>query len=45
MRTEISVKVTRERVSHMLNEADLALLDWQTDKQGLFGLALSGPKR
>ena len=45
MRTEISVKFVRERVSHMLNEADLALLDWQTDKQGLFGLALSGPKR
>ena len=45
LRIEISVKFTRESVSHMLNEADLALLDWGTDKQGLFGLALSGLKR
>jgi uncharacterized SAM-dependent methyltransferase len=45
MRIEISIKFTRERVSHMLNETDLALLDWGTDKQELFELALSGPKR
>jgi L-histidine N-alpha-methyltransferase len=45
IRTEISAKFTREGVERMFDEADLALLDWRTDAQGLFGLALGGPKR
>ena len=45
MRTEISVKFTREGVDQMFYEAGLTLLDWRTDGRGLYGLALGGPRK
>ncbi len=45
MRTEISVKFTREGVDQMFYEAGLTLLDWRTDGLGLYGLALGGPRK
>ena len=43
MRTEISAKFTRERVSEDLAGADLALVRWLTDPDEQFALTLSTP--
>ncbi|MCA1729343.1 MAG: L-histidine N(alpha)-methyltransferase [Actinobacteria bacterium] len=45
MRTEVSYKFTREGVDRTFDESGLALLDWRTDKLGLYGLALGGPRK
>jgi L-histidine Nalpha-methyltransferase len=41
MRTEISAKFTRERLTGDLSAAGLALVRWLTDAQGMFALSLS----
>jgi L-histidine N-alpha-methyltransferase len=41
--TESSYKFTRESIVVMLSEAGLALDDWQTDREGRFGLAIARP--
>lgn len=41
--TESSYKFTRESVAVMLSEAGLALDEWQTDRQGYFGLVVARP--
>jgi L-histidine N-alpha-methyltransferase len=43
MRTEISAKFTRERVSEDLAGADLSLVRWLTDPDEQFALTLSTP--
>ena len=43
MRTEISAKFRRERVSRELAEAGLRLTHWWTDPDGDFALSLSEP--
>lgn len=43
MRTEISHKFTRESASDMFRESGLELLDFYTDAEDLFGLALGEP--
>lgn len=42
IRTEISCKYTREMVETMLAHAGLCLLRWDTDRENLFALSLSG---
>ncbi|HTU79325.1 MAG TPA: L-histidine N(alpha)-methyltransferase [Solirubrobacteraceae bacterium] len=41
LRTEISAKFTRERVEGDLDAADLELVHWLTDPDGLFALSLA----
>ncbi len=41
IRTEISVKYDRERVADLLDGTGLDLVDWFTDAEQLFGLALA----
>jgi len=43
MRTEISAKFTRERITADLTSAGLELTDWLTDRDELFALTLSRP--
>jgi len=43
MRTEISAKFTRERITADLTSAGLELTDWLTDRDELFALTLSQP--
>ncbi len=43
MRTEISTKFTRERIESSYADAGLELLDWWTDREGLFALSLARP--
>ncbi len=45
MRTEISAKFTRDRVSNDLAAAGLELVSWLTDPEQLFALTLSRPSR
>ena len=45
IRTEISAKFTRERLSGDLRAAGLELVDWHTDADELFALTLSRPPR
>jgi L-histidine Nalpha-methyltransferase len=41
MRTEISTKFTRERLSESYADAGLELTDWWTDPEGLYALSLA----
>ena len=43
MRTEISAKFTAERLQSDLSAAELELVHWLTDPDGLFALTLSRP--
>jgi L-histidine N-alpha-methyltransferase len=44
IRTEISAKYDREKTSALLRAGGLELVEWITDDESLFGLALAGPK-
>ncbi len=43
MRTEVSAKFRRERVTAELAAAGFTMAGWWTDEQGRFGLSLSVP--
>ncbi len=43
IRTEISCKFTRDSLVREYTAADLDLIAWYTDSDGLFGLSLTGP--
>jgi len=43
MRTEVSAKFRRERVTAELAAAGFTLAGWWTDEKGRFGLSLSVP--
>jgi L-histidine N-alpha-methyltransferase len=45
IRTEISTKFTRERLESDYAACGLALAEWLTDPDGLFGLSLAQPAR
>lgn len=45
IRTEISCKFSRSRLSREYSGAGLELLDWYTDSEGMFALSLTGPNR
>lgn len=44
IRTEISCKFTRSRLSREYAQAGLELLGWYSDPEGLFALSLTGPR-
>ena len=43
MRTEISTKFTRERIEASYADAGLELIEWWTDREGLYALGLARP--
>lgn len=43
IRTEISCKFSRSRLSREYSSAGLQLLDWYTDSESMFALSLTGP--